>query len=215
MCLVFHKTFHTIFCCINDLFCIVNHVDNFFSGHFTRNIESSDVMFIKVLKIVYSNIVHLHIDSISFTEVPSTLKGLFRQRKKWARGMIEAFKKVPVLTSKQMNWKFRILMLFNVLFPFVDLVLLIFVPVGLLFLIFGNQLLVGWLTLFVVLLGLILCLVIGVRRCNALCQVECKLERRSFFAFFSTFYFMHSYLLQLVSLDIVQNFSMFGKSGRL
>lgn len=117
MCLVFHKTFHTIFCCINDLFCIVNHVDNFFSGHFTRNIESSDVMFIEVLKIVYSNIVHLHIDSISFTEVPSTFKGLFRQRKKWARGMIEAFKKVPVLTSKQMNWKSRILMLFNVLFP--------------------------------------------------------------------------------------------------
>lgn len=90
-------------------------------------------MFIKVLKIVYSNIVHLHIDSISFTEVPSTFKGLFRQRKKWARGMIEAFKKVPVLTPKQMNWKFRILMLFNVLFPFVDLALLIFVPVGLFF----------------------------------------------------------------------------------
>lgn len=172
-------------------------------------------MFIKVLKIVYSNIVHLHIDSISFTEVPSTFKGLFRQRKKWARGMIEAFKKVPVLTSKQMNWKSKILMLFNVLFPFVDLALLIFVPVGLLFLIFGNSLLIGWLTLFVVLLGLILCLVIEVRRCNALRQVECKLERRSFFAFFSTFYFMHSYLLQLVSLDIVQNFSMFGKSGRL
>lgn len=74
-------------------------------------------------------------------------------------------------------------MLFNVLFPFVDLALLIFVPVGLLFLIFGNSLLIGWLTLFVVLLGLILCLVIEVRRCNALRQVECKLERRSFFAF--------------------------------
>ena len=101
--------------------------------------------------------------------------------------MIEAFKKVPVLTSKQMNWKSKILMLFNVLFPFVDLALLIFVPVGLLFLIFGNSLLIGWLTLFVVLLGLILCLVIGVRRCNALCQVECKLERRSFFAFFLRF----------------------------
>lgn len=122
-------------------------------------------------------------DAISFTQVPSTLKGLFRQRKRWARGMIEAFKKVPVLTSKQMNWKSKILMLFNVLFPFVDLALLIFVLVGLLFLIFGNQLLIGWLTLFVVLLGLILCLVIEVRRCNALRQVECKLERRSFFSF--------------------------------
>ena len=78
--------------------------------------------------------------------------------------MIEAFKKVLVLTSKQMNWKSKILILFNVLFPFVDLALLIFVPVGLLFLIFGNSLLIGWLTLFVVLLGLILCLVIEVRR---------------------------------------------------
>src|SRR5699024_11289302 len=63
------------------------------------------------------------------SDVCSSDLGLFRQRKRWARGMIEAFKKVPVLTSKQMNWKSKILMLFNVLFPFVDLALLIFVPV--------------------------------------------------------------------------------------
>lgn len=35
-------------------------------------------------------------NAIAFTEAPETLKGLCRQRKRWARGMIEAFKKVKM-----------------------------------------------------------------------------------------------------------------------
>lgn len=41
----------------------------------------------------------------------------------------------------------------------------------------------GWLTLLVILLGMILCLVIEVKRRNVFKEVDCKLERRSVIAF--------------------------------
>lgn len=47
--------------------------------------------------------------AIAFTEVPETLKDLGKQRKRWARGMIEAFKKVKIVTSKKLNIKSKIL----------------------------------------------------------------------------------------------------------
>lgn len=122
-------------------------------------------------------------DAIAFTEVPVSLKQLGRQRKRWARGMIEAFKKVRIITSKKLNFKSKFLMCLNVFFPFVDLALLIFIPLGLIFLIFGNQLLIGWLTLLVILLGMILCLVIEIKRRNVLKKIDCKLKRRSILAF--------------------------------
>lgn len=97
--------------------------------------------------------------------------------------MIEAFKNVNVLTSKKLNFKARFLMLLNVFFPFIDLALLIFVPLGLILLALGNPLLISWISLLVIFLGLLLCLLIEIRRNNMLRTVECKLERRSFFAF--------------------------------
>lgn len=35
-------------------------------------------------------------NAIAFTEVPESLNDLGNQRKRWARGMIEAFKKVKI-----------------------------------------------------------------------------------------------------------------------
>lgn len=64
-------------------------------------------------------------DAIAFTQTPETWKDLFRQRKRWARGMIEALKKGNVFTSKKLNWKPRFLMCLNLCFPFVDLALLL------------------------------------------------------------------------------------------
>lgn len=134
--------------------------------------------------------VNFESNAIAFTEVPEDFEGLLRQRKRWARGMIEAFKKVKIITSKKLNFKSKFLMCLNIFFPFVDLALLIFVPLGLIFLIFGSQLLIGWLTLLVILLGMILCLVIEIRRKNTLRKVECELERRSVlaFIFYALFY---------------------------
>lgn len=64
-------------------------------------------------------------DAIAFTQTPETWKDLFRQRKRWARGMIESLKKGNVFTSKKLNWKSRFLMCLNLCFPFVDLALLL------------------------------------------------------------------------------------------
>ena len=48
-------------------------------------------------------------DAIALTEVPESLKDLKRQRKRWARGMIEAFKKVKTVTSLKMKFKSKFL----------------------------------------------------------------------------------------------------------
>ena len=122
-------------------------------------------------------------NSIAFTEVPENYKDLARQRKRWARGMIEAFKRVKTITSKKLNLKSKFLMCLNIFFPFVDLALLIFIPLGLILLIFGNQLLIGWLTLFVIFLGILLCLIIDIKRKAMLKELGYKSERRSLLAF--------------------------------
>ena len=74
-------------------------------------------------------------------------------------------------------------MLLNVFFPFIDLALLIFVPLGLILLALGNQLLIGPISLLVIPLGLLLLLLIEIRRKIILKEIECKLERRSILAF--------------------------------
>ncbi len=122
-------------------------------------------------------------NAIAFTESPKTFKLLFKQRKRWARGMIEAFKKVNIITAKKLNIKSRFLMCMNLFFPFIDLAILIFIPLGLIFLSFNNQMLMGWLTLLVILLGMILCLVIEIKRKNVFKTIDCKIERRSKIAF--------------------------------
>ena len=122
-------------------------------------------------------------NAIGYTEVPETLKTLGKQRKRWARGMIESFKKVKVFKSKEMNFKSKLLMCLNIFFPFIDLALLIFVPLGLILLALGNPLLIGWMSLLVIPLGLLLCLLIEIRRKNMLKEIDCKLEKRSILAF--------------------------------
>ena len=74
-------------------------------------------------------------------------------------------------------------MCLNVFFPFTDLALLIFVPLGLILLALEKPLLIEWLSLLVLPLGMLLCLLIEYRIRNMLKDIECKLEKRSFLAF--------------------------------
>ncbi len=122
-------------------------------------------------------------NAIAYTEVPEKLRNLGKQRKRWARGMIEAFKKVKVFKSKKMSMKSKCLMGLNLFFPFIDLALLIFVPLGLILLALGNPLLIGWISLLVIPFGILLCLLIEIRRKNMLKEINCKLEKRSILAF--------------------------------
>ena len=122
-------------------------------------------------------------NAIAFTEVPERFKGLARQRKRWARGVIEAFKRVKTITSKKLNFKSKFLMFLNLFFPFIDLALLIFVPIALILLAFGSTLLLSWLIVLVIILGMLLCLAIDFKRKNMLKKINYKPERRSIIAF--------------------------------
>ena len=122
-------------------------------------------------------------NAIAFTEVPEKLNTLGKQRKRWARGMIEAFKNVKIFKSKKLSAKSRFLMCLNIFFPFIDLALLVFVPLGLILLAFGYPLLISWISLLVIPFGLLLCLLIEIKRKNMLKEIDCKLEKRSILAF--------------------------------
>lgn len=69
-----------------------------------------------------------------FTNVPVTLGQYFRQRRRWARGLIEAFKRYPgILTAPRANLPFVYM---NLLFPYIDFAYLAFFLPGVLAAIF-------------------------------------------------------------------------------
>jgi biofilm PGA synthesis N-glycosyltransferase PgaC len=81
-----------------------------------------------------------------FTNVPESYGAYYRQRKRWARGMIEAFKKYPdILVRPKMNLPF---IYFNLTFPYIDFMyLFVFVPGMIGALLFQWYALVGIMTL--------------------------------------------------------------------
>ncbi|THD04123.1 glycosyl transferase family 2 [Panacagrimonas perspica] len=84
-----------------------------------------------------------------FTNVPETYGAYYRQRKRWSRGVIEAFKRYPrILANPRMNLPFVYL---NLAFPFLDLAyLFVFVPGVIAALVFQSYLIVGVLTLLLI-----------------------------------------------------------------
>lgn len=122
--------------------------------------------------------------ALAFTEVPYNLKSLLKQRKRWARGMIEGFKKNKGLFySENLNVRSRILMTFNLFFPIVDLAISIFYPLGILLCLFGNFELIGPLTLLIIPLSLLLLFIIDIKLKKACRQIKYKLPHRNFLAF--------------------------------
>jgi biofilm PGA synthesis N-glycosyltransferase PgaC len=84
-------------------------------------------------------------DACLFTNAPSTLAQFSRQRQRWSRGMIEAFKQHPdILLNPRLSTFF---VYWNLLFPLLDSVFtLAFIP-GLVLALFGNFWIVGPITL--------------------------------------------------------------------
>lgn len=84
-------------------------------------------------------------DACVFTNCPNTLAQFLRQRQRWSRGLIEAFKANPGLLIKP-----RLTIMFiwwNLLFPFIDTAYTLgFIP-GLILAIFGKFWIVGPMTL--------------------------------------------------------------------
>ncbi|MGE5892621.1 MAG: glycosyltransferase [bacterium] len=85
-------------------------------------------------------------NAIIFTVVPDTYRRFYRQRKRWARGLIEAFKHHPeVLIKPRMVLPF---IWYNLLFPYIDFVyLFFFIPGILAAVVFHYYLIAGLLTL--------------------------------------------------------------------
>lgn len=84
-------------------------------------------------------------DACAFTEVPATLLQFSRQRQRWSRGMIEAFKQYPgVLFKPRLSTMF---VYWNLTFPLLDMIFTFsFIP-GLVLAMFGYLWIVGPMTL--------------------------------------------------------------------
>lgn len=92
-------------------------------------------------------------DAVAFTNVPTTLKQLVRQRQRWSRGLIEAFRyHWPLLFHLRLTTLF---IWWNLAFPVLDLAYtLVFVP-GILLALVGVFWLAGPMTLLVLPLGML------------------------------------------------------------
>ena len=84
-------------------------------------------------------------DALCFTNAPDSLSGLVRQRQRWARGMLEAFRQFP-----DMLFKPRLSTMFvwwNLFFPWLDLAYTLFFIPGIILALFGIYWIAGPLTL--------------------------------------------------------------------
>jgi biofilm PGA synthesis N-glycosyltransferase PgaC len=84
-------------------------------------------------------------DACCFTNAPDTMRQFVRQRQRWARGMMEAFRQFPDILFKP-----RLSTLFvwwNLLFPWLDLAYTVFFIPGMILALFGIYWIAGPLTL--------------------------------------------------------------------
>jgi biofilm PGA synthesis N-glycosyltransferase PgaC len=84
-------------------------------------------------------------DALAFTDCPNTLKGFVRQRQRWSRGLIEAFKENPsILIQPRLS---TLYVWWNTMFPLMDIAYTFgFLP-GLVLACFGIYWIVGPMTL--------------------------------------------------------------------
>ena len=84
--------------------------------------------------------------AVAFTDVPTTLRGLVRQRRRWARGMIEGLRHYGrrLMASRR---PFVHAVGANFLFPLLDLTFTLAFPAGLVLAATGNFMIVGPMTL--------------------------------------------------------------------
>ncbi len=93
--------------------------------------------------------------AIAFTGAPEDIKSFARQRRRWARGMIEGLREHgrALLAGGRSNIHAVIV---NFIFPYIDVVYSIAFPVGIVLALFGNFAIVGPMTLAVLPLNLLL-----------------------------------------------------------
>jgi poly-beta-1,6-N-acetyl-D-glucosamine synthase len=91
-------------------------------------------------------------NALCFTNVPENVPQLIRQRKRWSRGMIEAFRHHPrILVAGRMTTLFA---WWNLLFPWLDLAYTLFFIPGVILALFGIYWIAGPMTLVLLPMGL-------------------------------------------------------------
>jgi len=91
-------------------------------------------------------------NALCFTNVPENVPQLIRQRKRWSRGMIEAFRHHPrILFASRMTTLFA---WWNLLFPWLDLAYTLFFIPGVILALFGIYWIAGPMTLVLLPMGL-------------------------------------------------------------
>ena len=87
-------------------------------------------------------------NAVVFTNVPESYRQLFRQRRRWARGMFEALRVHPrILFQARLTLQFVFI---NLLFPFIDLSYMLFFVPGIIAAFFGFLLIAGPITLLLI-----------------------------------------------------------------
>lgn len=120
-------------------------------------------------------------NAFAFTNVPENFKAYFRQRMRWSRGLIEAFRRFPsVLVTPRLNLPFIWL---NVLFPYLDLIFFfVFVPGIIAAIVFKFYAIVGVLTILLLPLALIVSLLMYFKQ-RQLFQAAGLRVRRNYLGF--------------------------------
>ena len=117
-------------------------------------------------------------DAICFTNVPMTVSQFVRQRQRWARGMLEAFRQHPrILSTPRLSTFF---IYWNLLFPWLDAAFAFaFVP-GVVFALFGYYWIVGPMTLTLIpLAGLMSAVMVSVEK-KTFKQLHLTVRRNGF-----------------------------------
>jgi biofilm PGA synthesis N-glycosyltransferase PgaC len=96
--------------------------------------------------------------AIAFTSAPEDVRAFARQRRRWARGMIEGLREHggALLAGRRSNVH---AVLVNFVFPYVDVVFSIAFPIGIVLALFGNFAIVGPMTLAVLPLNVMLSMI--------------------------------------------------------
>jgi poly-beta-1,6-N-acetyl-D-glucosamine synthase len=131
-------------------------------------------------------------DACCFTNVPDTLRQFVRQRQRWSRGMMEAFRQFPdILLTPRLSTLF---VWWNLLFPWLDLAYTVFFIPGVVLALFGIYWIAGPLTL--ALLPMALCINYVMYRVGSQMFAANGMRVRRNLSGFLTYAFVYSLILQ-------------------
>lgn len=134
--------------------------------------------------------------AIAFTDAPERLRAFVRQRKRWARGMIEGLRAHGgTLVARHRIYSYAVGV--NWGFPYLDFVFTFFWIPGLLLALTGNFMIVGPMTLAVIPLNALVTATMYRRQRNEVARVGLSLRRN--FAGFLAYFFLYQLIMSPIS----------------